>query len=91
MLTKIQIGFARSQELAGPCPWRHEIVTWFHRAKMGLCSHNPNMSSDLNASSGNRHSHATLGIMGKHGKEVLNHNNVDFTATRGQQVKATTV
>ena len=40
---------------------------------------------------GNRHSHATLGIMGNHRKVVLYHNNVDFTATRGQRVKATTV
>ena len=40
---------------------------------------------------GNRHSHATLGIMGNHQKVVLYHNTVDFTATRGQRVKATTV
>ena len=40
---------------------------------------------------GNRHSHATLGIMGNHRKVVLYHNNVDFTATRGQRVKAATV
>ena len=39
----------------------------------------------------NRHSHATLGIMGNHRKLVLYHNNVDFTATRGQWAKATTV
>ena len=44
-LTKNQIEFARSQELAELCPWQHEIVTWFHRAKMGLCSHNPNIYS----------------------------------------------
>ena len=42
-LTKNQIGFARSQELAELYPWQHEIITWFHRAKMGLCSHNPNI------------------------------------------------
>ena len=40
---------------------------------------------------GNRHSHATLGIMGNHRKVVLYHNNVDFTASRGQRVKATAV
>ena len=40
---------------------------------------------------GNRHSHATLGIMGNHRKVVLYHSNVDFTATRGQRLKATTV
>ena len=66
-----------------------EIV--FVEIETGHQLQNHNHTRPRSVAAGNRHSHATLGIMGNHRKVVLYHNNVDFTATRGQRVKATTV
>ena len=65
------------------CETRHTCIS----ASVEHCTH----TRPRSVAAGNRHSHATLGIMGNHRKIVLYHNNVDFTATRGQRVKATTV
>ena len=67
------------------CPNIMEIGTAaFEISRLKVLQH----TRPRSVAAGNRHSHATLGIMGNHRKVVLYHNNVNFTATRGQRVKA---